>query len=276
MKSTVKLSIIVLSVLLFTGNASAQRKESNDAQKVTGKVIDRKTNQAVAGAVVAFGNGGVLTDDRGEFAVNRAETGDRLRISYLGYKPQEITLNDKSKSLTVKLDEDQAVLNEVVVIGYGTTSKEKLTGAVTTIGADILSQSSGSNLLEALQGRVPGLLIAQSCGLPGAQASISIRGVNTFTATLGHACCGGSSNDPTFSEPLIIVDGVPFITKSISALGLGSVKEISPLVTLNTNDVERVDILKDADATAIYGTRGSNGVILITTKGAGAQESVEL
>jgi TonB-dependent SusC/RagA subfamily outer membrane receptor len=265
MKENIKLSVIILSFLLTIGGLNAQT--------IKGKVIDEKSNQPLVGAVIAYKNSGILTDNQGEFTIDRKEAGDLLKISYLGYKPQEIALNNKSKSLTIKLEEDQIALDDVVVIGYGTTSKEKLTGAVTTITSDVLKQSSGSSILEALQGRVPGLYITQSSGLPGSEASISIRGVHTFTATLGHGCCGGSSNDPTYSEPLVIVDGVPFQSKSISALGLGSVGEINPLVTLSTNDVERVDILKDADATAIYGTRGSNGVILITTKGSGFQES---
>jgi TonB-dependent SusC/RagA subfamily outer membrane receptor len=264
MKTKIKFSVAILSLLLSINGLNAQN--------VKGKIVD-KNGDPIPGAFISYGeNQGTSADEKGEFTVNPDEVGKQLSVNFLGYKTKQVKLNNKSKDLTIQLDEDLKHLDQLVVIGYGKSSREKLTGSVTTITADVLAQSSGSSLLEALQGRVPGLYITQDSGLPGAQASISIRGVHTFTATLGHGCCGGSSNDPTFSEPLVVVDGVPFQTKSISAVGLGSVKEISPLVTLNTNDVERVDVLKDADATAIYGTRGSNGVILITTKSFNSQE----
>lgn len=248
-----------MAFLLFTGNLNAQ--------SLQGKIVDKKSGEPIAGALVAFDNGGVSTNDQGEFSVDPKETKGLLKIAFLGYKPQQVAINEKSKNLVIRLEEDPKALDEVVVIGYGKSSKEKLTGSVSTITSETLAQYPGTNLLEALQGRVAGLTIARSSGLLGSATSINIRGVNTFTSGAGgHTCCVSGDPTNTNTEPLVIIDGVPFINQSVSPLDIGSVGAIGPLATLSTTDVERIDILKDADATAIYGSRGANGVILITTK----------
>ncbi|MDR2564211.1 MAG: TonB-dependent receptor plug domain-containing protein [Prevotellaceae bacterium] len=257
MKTKLKISVTILSFLLLSGHLNAQ--------SLKGKIVDKKSGEPIAGAVVAYDKGSVLTDDQGTFTVNQKESGDRLSVSILGYKSQEVALGDRPQNLVIRLDAEQKALSEVVVTGYGKSSKEKLIGSVSTITAETLAQYPGTNLLEVLQGRVAGLTIARSSGLAGSATSINIRGVNTFTSgASGCACC--ISGEVTNTEPLVIVDGVPFINQSVSPLDLGAVGSIGPLATLSTSDVERIDILKDADATAIYGSRGANGVILITTK----------
>ena len=259
MKTKLRISISVLGILLLSGALSAQ--------SLKGKIVDNKSGEPIAGAVVAYDKGSISTDDQGGFSVKENESGDRLTISSLGYKSQEITVGDRSQHLVIRLEEDKKALDQVVVTGYGKSSKEKLTGSVSTITAETLAQYPGTNLLEVLQGRIAGLTIARTSGLQGSATSINIRGVNTFTSgASGHTCCVSGDATNTNTEPLVIIDGVPFINQSVSPLDLGAVGAVGPLATLSTSDVERIDVLKDADATAIYGSRGANGVILITTK----------
>ncbi|MDR0768350.1 MAG: TonB-dependent receptor plug domain-containing protein [Dysgonamonadaceae bacterium] len=261
MKTNVQLLVVACGLLLSIGGLNAQTIE--------GKVIDKKSNEPVVGAVVASRNTKVLTGSQGEFTVNKEEVGDRLKVTFLGYKPLEIALNDKSKNLVLKLEEDQQALDEVVVIGYGKSSKRKATGTVSTITRDILEQYPGTNALEVLQGRVAGLTLTKSSGLPGSSVSINIRGITTIDEGFVDACGSGGCcgvTEGTAVEPLIVIDGVPFINESISPLDIGAVGAIGPLASLSTADIERIDVLKDSDATAIYGSRGANGVVLITTR----------
>ncbi|MDR0700380.1 MAG: TonB-dependent receptor plug domain-containing protein [Tannerella sp.] len=262
MKKT-KFSALILSLLLSIGGLSAQSID------VKVKVTDKK-GEPVSGAVVTYGKKqGLVTDANGELTINKKNAGNKITVSYLGFKQQEINLNnDESEILTIVLEEDPKELVDVVVIGYGKTSKRKATGTVSTITRETLEQYPGTNLQEILQGRVAGLALTRTSGLPGSNSSINIRGVNTLSDDSGggHACCGGGAPTPTNTEPLIVIDGVPFINQSISPLDIGAVGEIGPLASLSTADIERIDVLRDSDATAIYGSRGANGVILITTK----------
>jgi TonB-dependent SusC/RagA subfamily outer membrane receptor len=261
MKS-LKIFSLALGLLLSISGISAQT--------IKGKVVDKKSNEPIVGAVITYGNSrGLVTDANGEFTVKSEEVGDVLNVSLVGYKAQKVGLNANTKSLTIHLEEDQTVLNDVVVVGYGTSTREKLTGNVTTITAETLAQYPGSNVLEVLQGRVAGLTLTKSSGVAGAGASINIRGLNTPLGAAVDACGpNGCCVDEaaTSTEPLVIIDGIPFINKSISAWEIGAAGAIGPLATISTSDLERIDVLKDADATAIYGSRGANGVILITTK----------
>ncbi|MDR1455656.1 MAG: TonB-dependent receptor plug domain-containing protein [Tannerella sp.] len=261
MKTNFKLSCILLGFLLSIGGLSAQ--------SLTGKVVDSKTGEPVVGAAVLYGNNGEITNDKGEFTVNKSDVKAGLDVRYLGYKNRQVDLAGQVDNLIIRLEEDEKTLDEVVVVGYGKTTRRKQTGNVSTITSEVLAQYTGNSVLDVLQGRVAGLAIAKSNGLAGSTTSINIRGLNTPSGAVGlsggHACCGGG--EPVVNtEPLIIIDGIPFINQSISPLELGAVGTIGPLATLSTSDIERIDVLKDADATAIYGSRGTNGVILITTK----------
>jgi TonB-dependent SusC/RagA subfamily outer membrane receptor len=208
----------------------------------------------------------VITDINGEFSVDAKKAGKSVNVSFLGYKEQKVDLNRISENPVINLEEDSKALNEVVITGYGKSTREKATGNVSTITAETLAQYPGTSVIDVLQGRVAGLTIAKSSGLPGSNASINIRGLNTPSGAVGDACGCCTTGDATNTEPLVIIDGVPFVNQSISALDLGAVGSIGPLATLSTADIERIDVLKDSDATAIYGSRGANGVILITTK----------
>jgi len=174
---------------------------------------------------------GTVTDFDGNFTLN-VKPGATLVISYVGYETQEVK---ESSHVSVILKEDGHVVNEVVVIGYGTQRREAVTGSVANIGGEKLNQVAATNAAQALQGRVAGVLMTQTSSKPGEEMQIRIRGQRSLSA----------SNDP-----LIVLDGIPF---------MGQLSDINP------SDIKSLDILKDASATAIYGSRGANGVIIITT-----------
>ncbi len=206
------------------------------AQNVTVKgMVKNEAGDAIIGAsVVEKGtSNGVITDFDGNFELN-VPTGTTLTISFVGYQTQEITADGRG-TINVVLREDTKILDEVVVIGYGTQRREAITGSVANISGTELNQIAATNAAQALQGRVAGVLMTQTSSKPGAEMQIRIRGQRSLNA----------SNDP-----LIVLDGIPF---------MGQLSDINP------GDIKSMDILKDASATAIYGSRGANGVILITT-----------
>lgn len=206
-------------------------------KKVTGNVSDSMGPLIGATVKVKGTSNGVATDMDGNFTLD-VKPGATLIISYVGYNTQEVVVT-KQSSLKITMKEDGHALNDVVVIGYGTQRKEAITGSVANVGGDKLNQIVSSNAAQALQGRVAGVLMTQTSSQPGAEMQIRIRGQRSLNA----------SNDP-----LIVLDGIPF---------MGNLSDINPA------DIKSMDILKDASATAIYGSRGANGVILITTaKGA--------
>lgn len=205
------------------------------AQQITVQgVVKDQTGETVIGAsVMEKGTtNGTITGIDGDFSLNMSPNGT-LVVSFVGYKTQEVQVKGQ-KQLQVVLSEDVEMLDEVVVIGYGTMKKSDLTGAVSSIGNKDIKDSPVSNLGQAIQGKISGVQIVDA-GKPGDNVSIKIRGL-------------GSINN---CDPLVVIDGVP------TDLGLSS---------LNMADVERLDVLKDASATAIYGSRGANGVVMITTK----------
>ena len=205
------------------------------AQQITVQgVVKDQTGETVIGAsVMEKGTtNGTITGIDGDFSLNMSPNGT-LVVSFVGYKTQEVQVQGQ-KQLQVVLSEDAEMLDEVVVIGYGTMKKSDLTGAVSSIGNKDIKDSPVSNLGQAIQGKISGVQIVDA-GKPGDNVSIKIRGL-------------GSINN---CDPLVVIDGVP------TDLGLSS---------LNMADVERLDVLKDASATAIYGSRGANGVVMITTK----------
>jgi TonB-linked SusC/RagA family outer membrane protein len=192
------------------------------------------------------------TNDRGEFTLQAAE-GEKLVISSIGYTQQEVTAS--STFMHVTLVGSSSQLGEVVVVGYGSQTKADVTGALTQLKADNIKQGVNISVDNMLQGKVAGVRIAQSSGEPGAGVDVFIRGVGSIRSG---------------STPLFVVDGVPLSNDNVSAggpdFGLGSSEAKNPLNFLNTNDIETITVLKDASAAAIYGARGSNGVVLITTK----------
>ncbi|MDR1115785.1 MAG: carboxypeptidase-like regulatory domain-containing protein [Tannerella sp.] len=251
---------LLVSAVLSVGISHAQ-------SVIRGQVIDKETKEPLAGAniVIKPAGNGTVSDASGDFSLeSKSGKNVKLAVSYVGYKVQEVAVNDFSKPLVFEMITETAELNDVVIVGYGTSTRDKLTGSISTVHGEVIGQAAITNILESLQGRVAGMTIDTQSGIPGAETTIQIRGLNTFTKSNGSGCC--MNKELTYAEPLILVDGVPIHSKSVNALGLGAVGDINPLSALNPADVERLEILKDADATAIYGSRGSNGVILITTK----------
>ncbi|MBO4215592.1 MAG: TonB-dependent receptor [Bacteroidaceae bacterium] len=224
------------------------------AQKIQGTIVDAASGESIIGATIKYGDGkGVVTDLDGHFAIDVKSLPVKLNISFSGYRPQTVTVYDNEEDINVKLTEKRSYLNDVVVVGYGTQSRTQLTGSVTTVKSDVFENSTASTLDGALSGQVAGLNVTASSGQPGAESSIRIRGGNSINAS---------------NEPLYVVDGfIYFKDTSTSGTGLGAIESsLNPLATINPNDIESIEVLKDVSATAIYGSRGANGVILITTK----------
>lgn len=206
---------------------------------ISGKIVNAANQPMAKVSVVEKGTtNGTTTNEEGDFTLNVSNKEAVLVVSYVGFKPQEIALKGRT-SFTITLEEDKKAFDEVVVVGYGAKKRSDITGSVSSVPKERLSQLPVTNILHAIEGSVAGVNVSQTSSVPGSSAAVLIRGQNTITAGTG---------------PFIVVDGVPF-----SKTG-GVTNDINP------NDIASIEILKDASATAIYGVNGANGVILITTK----------
>ena len=228
MKRLHRLLCAISCLVLLCQAAFAQEKT------ISGTVTDMTGLPVIGAAVIDVQDrtSGSLTDVDGNFSLN-VSPGSSIEISFMGYKTVTVPVGEKD-FISVVLEDDTEFLEEVVVVGYGTVRKRDLTGAVSSVGSRDLKDSPVTNVGQALQGKVSGVYIVDAAK-PGDNVSIKIRGLGTI-------------ND---SDPLVVIDGVP------TDLGLSS---------LNTADIDRIDVLKDASATAIYGSRGANGVVMVTTK----------
>lgn len=216
-----------------------------NAQSVVKGIVKDENGMPIPGANVLLKGTQVVssTDFDGNYTIKLAKDAKALIFTFVGYKDKEVVIGNQSV-INVKLEPATSQLSEVVVIGYGTQRKESVTGAVASINGDAMRDVPSANITQALQGRVSGVEFSQGSSKPGAQMQIRVRGTRSLNA----------SNDP-----LVVLDGIPFA---------GSLSDINP------TDIKSVDILKDASATAIYGSRGANGVILVTTnKGTKRQEA---
>lgn len=246
--SSVRLVILSLAILLST-SLFAQNKT------VSGTVRD-KDGAGIAGASIAVKgtNIGTNTSPTGTFSINVAPTAKTLVISYVGFATQEVAIG--SGPITVTLTQATSNdLNEVVVVGYGTVRKRDLTGSVSSIGAKQFNTGQINSPEQLLQGKAPGVQITNSSGQPGAVTIVRIRGNNSIRSG---------------NNPLYVVDGIPLDGRSakpgFSSSSVGESPASDPLTFINPNEIAQIDILKDASASAIYGSRGANGVVLITTK----------
>ena len=208
---------------------------------VQGTVVDQSGEPVIGATVVLEGTTiGTVTDYDGNFTLETPADG-RITVSYVGYKPQTLAV---SRSMNIVLSEDSEVLEDVVVIGYGVAKKNDMTGSVTALKPDEKNRGMVTSAQDMIQGKIAGVNVNTASGEPGAGAQIRIRGGASLNA----------SNDP-----LIVIDGMPMDASGTSGTN-------NPLALVNPNDIESFTVLKDASATAIYGSRGSNGVIIITTK----------
>jgi len=233
MKSILNLVFVVFLLIATMGmpvDVFAQQTRS-----ISGVVTDAIDNGPIIGAnvVVSGTSVGTITDTDGRFQLSVPAGKSTLQVTYLGYQTQTVSIGSQS-SLSIKLAVANKSLDEVVVVGYGTVKKRDLTGAVSTVKSGDITMRPGPNPMEALQGKVAGLDITRTSGEPGASINMQLRGTRSFTAS---------------GTPLILIDGMP-----------------GDYSTLNANDIESIEVLKDASSTAVYGSAGSNGVIIITTK----------
>ena len=225
-----KLFLLLLTVMTLSLCASAQTRV------VRGTVLDAENDEPLIGVSVSAGTGyGAATDANGQFAVTVPASATQLTVSYVGYETQNVTIS--GNELTIHLQPANSLLDPVIVVAYGEQKKSSFTGSAAVVGSADIEKTQVTNVLDALNGKVAGLQLSNASGAPGASdPTIRVRGFSSVLAG---------------NEPLIIVDGTPF-TGDINAL--------------NTNDIESMSVLKDAASNALYGARGANGVILITTK----------
>lgn len=249
----------IMTPLAATPDAAAGF--SLEEREVRGTVTDTDGNPLIGASVVVEGTStGTITDVDGNFSLNVPDDATVLIISYVGYQPQEVNIKGLSV-VEVALAESATALNEVVVVGYGTQKKSDLTGSVASLSSEELNSQPITSLEQGLQGRIPGMLVTNNSSAPGGGISIKIRGVTSIL---------------NGSEPLYVIDGFPVTGQSQFATSAGRGFDSStgtdytvnqnPLATLNPADIESIEVLKDASAAAIYGVRGANGVVLITTK----------
>lgn len=218
--------LVMLSFFFVALSANAQ-------STVTGTVTDQAGEPLIGASVMVPGTTvGTSTDIDGNFKINVAQ-GKKLRVSYVGYITKEVVV--KGTNLTIALKEDNEVLDEVVVIGYGTMKKKDLTGSITTVNSKDLNIGSYTDPGQLLQGKVPGLVVVQNSDPNGGVNSMTLRGASTLNGS---------------TDPLYVVDGIPGVDLNL----------IPPA------DIESIDVLRDASATAIYGSKAANGVIIVTTK----------
>ncbi|MEX2592027.1 MAG: SusC/RagA family TonB-linked outer membrane protein, partial [Anditalea sp.] len=229
-----------LFLVLLAGTVIAQERV------VTGTVTEQESGESVPGVnvIVKGTSSGVITDIEGNYSINVPQEGTTLVFSFIGYKTQEISVGNRNQ-VDVQLETDLQALDEVVVVGYGTQEKRHLTGSVGSIDMDeTLASRPVGDFGQAMYGKVAGVRVLNASGRPGESSRIQIRGINSLS--------GGT-------EPLIVIDGIPLPSFDLN--------------TINSTDIKSIEILKDAASAAIYGSRGANGVVLVTTKSGQAGEA---
>lgn len=245
--TNVNYTILDRKILLTTDDKSeflekGYSEELFQQRIISGKIRDRNGNLLTGVNVIVTGTTtGTISDIDGSYSLNIPPGSKSLTFSFIGMKSVEIPIG-QSNSLDIILEEDAVGLEEVVVIGYGTVKKSNLTGSISSIRGKELAQATTGGIQDVLQGRLAGVLITPTSGQPGGATDLSVRGVATF----------GDGN------PLYVIDGIPLITDQVS-------RNVNPIASLNPDNIESIQVLKDASAAAIYGARAANGVVIITT-----------
>ncbi|WP_373825227.1 SusC/RagA family TonB-linked outer membrane protein, partial [Bacteroides heparinolyticus] len=235
--TNIKYEVLDKNIILTTSQntvSNTDRAISQQDKNVSGVVTDQNGDPIIGANVMVKGTtNGTITDVDGNFTINNVSQSAILVVSYIGYVTKEIPVG-RQQPLRIVLQEDQQTLDEVIVVGYGTMKKSDITGAIASVDKDKIARQPVANVSSALQGLATGVSVTSNSGSPGSASTIRIRGVGTV-------------ND---AEPLFVVDGMP----------------VTDINYLSASDIQSMEILKDASASAIYGSRGANGVILITTK----------
>ena len=253
----VKYSISGRMIVLYSEDAfNAQNIAELQQQKTVAGQVTNDKGEAIPGAsvIIKGTTSGTITSSDGRYTLN-AKAGDILSFSFVGMKTFEVKYTGQT-SINVKLEEETIGLDEVVAIGYGTVKKSDLTGSVVSVGSDKLKDRSFGNALQAISGQVSGVQITQTQGAPGMAPSIKVRGASSINAG---------------TTPLYVIDGIPLEDNTVrSGDGSSSSSNMdfnrNPMNFINPNDIESIEVLKDASSAAIYGSRGANGVVIITTK----------
>lgn len=259
----VKLMTLITALLSITFQASFASTwfdQTQEQVKVSGIVTDMSTGDVLPGVTILIKgtSAGTVTDFEGKYEIMVDNpTNAVLSFHFIGFEPKEVVIGNRT-TIDVGMSTDIQALEEVVVVGYGTQRKSDLTGSVASVSGDELRTMVTSSVDQALQGRMAGVQVTQNSGQPGGAVSVRVRGTTSLTGS---------------SEPLYVVDGVQIGGGAQSSVGFtwaggsnGQTNNINPLAFLNPNDIEKIDVLKDASATAIYGSRAANGVVIITTK----------
>lgn len=255
-----RIVLVALTVAILLGNVFSNERPFAKADIViTGKVTDRQKNPLPGVSVKVKGASGITsTNGEGRYSIRVPGSHTALVFTFIGFEQQEIIVESK-RIINVTLVEKATDLDAVVVIGYGTQRKSDLTGSVASIKAEQLTKTKSVSFQEAMQGKVSGVQITSSSGEPGSGVNINIRGANSINA--------GTS-------PLYVIDGVQIDANNGEIAGFSTVS--NPLTSINPSDIESIEVLKDASATAIFGSRGANGVIIVTTKSGKGSSSLEL
>ncbi len=237
-------------------SSSVQSKDGKQVRALKGKITD-SSGQALPGAtvIVKGTSNGTVSDFEGNYTLTNVPADGNLIFSFVGMKTIELPVAGK-ETILVSMDEDALGIEEVVAIGYGAVKKKDITGAVSTLSAKDFNVGLTTSPTDMIQGRVAGVNIVANGGEPGAGVSVRVRGANSIRSG---------------QEPLYVIDGIPLDITDVqpggaSTAGVGSSAAKNPLNFINSDDIESIDILKDASATAIYGSRGANGVVIVTTK----------
>ncbi len=258
-------AVVSSTLLAASAVAGAQAQAQATTGTITGRVLEANTQQPIAGArvLITGTTAGTTTRDDGRFVLTAVPAGVRtLRVARIGFSPLDSTVSVSAGLPVVAnfaLRAAATTLSDVVVVGYGTQRREDLTGSVASVAAEELAKTTVTTFEQGLQGRVAGVQVTQGDAAPGGGMRVQVRGTNSMNS--------GSA------QPLYVIDGVPVASSgtskaqgSLSEGNLRSLTETNPLATISPEDIESVDILKDASATAIYGSRGANGVVIVTTK----------
>jgi len=252
MNSIVKLKMAARALLMFFLVLQLNLLFAQQSNVISGSVVDGKTNEAIIGATITVKGKaiGTATDAAGKFSFRIKQAFPvTLVVNCIGYGRRLLVINEPVP-VTISLNENVHNLDEIVITGYSQTKRVAVTSAITTVKSEDISTISTASITEKLQGQVPGLLVVSSSGVPGSSVLVRLRGATSINAG---------------NDPLYVVDGVFVNSESLQSHSLGG-QVSNSLADLNTDDVESISVLKDANATAMYGSRGANGVILITTK----------